>query len=293
MTSESFDPFAGLADEDALSPRDRGIALLRDAKRGYVPLRKILVQRPNTEADRAAVLARFVRERQERALDALLLMHALQPILSGSPLPLATWAALMSTRNVCTTSAASKAFTTLVDWKLAVRTPNGRRPILEPLHEDGTGAAWTRPGQDDEEGPGYFALPHSYWTTGIADQLTLPGKALLLIILAETQDPKHPTFNMAVERAPSWYGISERTAERGYAQLSKLGLLRTKIQKVADPRHPAGRREVYHRALGTPFGTDDRMRLQRAAVAAVKKQSASTAGEETVVAAATTVSEGG
>ena len=38
---------------------------------------------------------------------------------------------------------------------------------------------------------------------------------MLLLSLAETQDPKRPSFAMAYERASEWYGVSERTAERG------------------------------------------------------------------------------
>ena len=278
---QPFDPFAGIADEDPPAPRARLSALLGDAKRGYVPLRKTFVQRPNGETTRASVLSILVHERQERSLDALLLLHALQPVLDGSPMELGTWAALLSTKHPWTTNAVSKAFSELVNRELVERTYNGRRPIFEPLLEDGSGERWTRPGQVEEDGPGYFALPYAYWTEGIVDELTLPGKAMLMIMLAETQDPKHPTFNMAVERAPDWYGISGRTAERGYSQLSRSGLLLVKIQKVADARHPAGRREVYHRALATPFGTDDRMRLQRRAVKAVRRQNATASSANT------------
>jgi hypothetical protein len=267
------DPFGAISDEPALAPRARVSALLSDARRGYAPLRKVFVQRPNTEEVRASVLSELVHDRQERALDAFLLLHALQPVLAGTPLALGTWAALLSTKNSCTTNGASKAFSALVDRKLVKRTANGRRPIFEPLLEDGSGGSWTRPGQLEEEGPGYFTLPYAYWTRGIVDKLTLPGKAMLLIMLAETQNPKTPTFSMAVERAQSWYGISERTAERGYSQLSQAGLLLVKVQKVADARHPAGRREVYHRALASPFATAARMRLQRDAVKGAKQRS--------------------
>jgi hypothetical protein len=41
---------------------------------------------------------------------------------------------------------------------------------------------------------------------------------MLLIMLAETQALTKTAFNMPVERAQEWYGISERTAERGYGE---------------------------------------------------------------------------
>lgn len=124
----------------------------------------------------------------------------------------------------------------------------------------------------EEEGPGFFTLPHEYWTDGYCDRLTLPGKAMLLILLAETQNPKTPAFRMAAARAPQWYGMSERTAERGYTELSREGVLLVKRVKVADPRHPAGRRDDYWRALAHPFSTPDRARLQKAATTAARQQ---------------------
>lgn len=282
-----FDPFADLIDEPDPGPAAARDQLLDQARRGYVPLRKILVQRPSTETERAAAIATIVRGRHHRPLDALLLVHALQPILPGSPLDLRTWARLLSTRTPCTAAAASRAFETLEELHLIRRSGTDRTPIVEPLHEDASRKPWTKAGLVKEQGPGYLTLPHAYWAGGYADQLTLPGKAMLLIILAETQDPKKPRFAMPVERAKDWYGLSERTAERGYGELSKAKLLLVHRTKVADVRHPAGRRDVYWRALASPFGTDDRARLQAAAKTAVdKRTSAATRSEQDSAAAA-------
>jgi hypothetical protein len=205
-------------------------------------------------------------------LDALLLLHALQPVLPGSPLTLGVWANLLSTRTKCTKSAASKAFLELEELGLARRDTVGRTFVIEPLREDQSGEAWTRPGVTEEEGPGFFTLPHEYWTGGYCDRLALPGKAMLLILLAETQNPKTPAFRMAAARAPQWYGLSERTAERGYTELSRENLLLVKRVKVADPRHPAGRRDDYWRALAHPFSPPDRARLQKVATTAARQQ---------------------
>jgi hypothetical protein len=174
-------------------------------------------------------------------------------------------------RVPCTSTAASKAFDALVNLKLAERQNSGRKVILTPLLEDGSGRAWSRPGQDRTDiGPGYFTIPYDYWTSGLVDQLGLPGKAMLLIMLAETT--QHRTFAMAVERAPQWYGISERTAERGYQQLNQAKVLLQRRQVVVDPRSPTGLRAVWHRALDDPYNTDARAKLQRKTRRAVRNQ---------------------
>jgi hypothetical protein len=276
----SDDPFADIGpDAPPATPLETVAGLLKAAKRGYVPLRKVFVQKERTEKERAAKLAELVHGRHHRPLDALLFLHALEPILGDEPLSIRTWARLLSTKTRCSPNAASKAFDILADLDLVSRTQERHTPVLRPLHE-GTGGAWSRPGgeDDNEGGPGYFTLPHDYWTSGYADRLTLPGKAMLLIVLAETQKPTTRTFAMPVSQAQAWYGISERTAERGYRELENAGVLLTKIQKVPDPRHPAGRRAVYHRALASPFSTFDRANLQNQAQLAARKNGSTAEG---------------
>ena len=148
------------------------------------------------------------------------------------------------------------------------REGTGHSPTLRLLLEDGTNKPWFKPGSAPESGPGYFVLPHDYWTSGFYSSLTMPGKAMLLVTLAETQNPKNPSFKMAYERAKEWYGLSERTAERGFGQLSRSGLLLTKVQKVADRNHPAGRRDEVWRALSAPFSTAHRQAIQAASATA-------------------------
>jgi hypothetical protein len=281
------DPFAGIDDEPDPGPAGTLAGLLGTALRGFVPLRKVFVQKPNTNADRASVLAALVHGRHQRPLDALLLLHALHPILSGSPLTLGTWARILSTRTRCTPAGVTKAFDTLADLRLVERVRGGSVPVILPLLEDGSGTSWTRPGLTGDAGPGYLTLPHEYWTSGYADQLTVPGKAMLLIMLAETQDPKKTAFSMPVERAHEWYGISERTAERGYGELHKAGVLLVKKTKVADPRHPAGRRDVFWRALSSPFSTDHRTLLRQNAIAAHKGRGATATTDQAETVSAT------
>lgn len=284
------DVFAGLTDQNPARGLEARKALLRNAKRGFCKLRKIFVQRPDTEPVRASVLADLVRGRQEKALDALLLLLALEPILA-EPLRLATWASLLSSdQDRCTSTRTARAFEALVERNLVTGATRGRYLEVHPLLEDGSGRPWDSPGRNQNTiGKGYFTIPDAYWTSGLADRLSMPGKAMFLIMLSETTTK--PTFSMAVQRAPGWYGISERTAERGYQQLRSQctpnggQLLREHCQLISDARSPTGLREVWHRALADPFSKDARRRLQRASARATvrhaDKKAASTVTNDT------------
>ncbi|MCP2283703.1 hypothetical protein APR04_002611 [Promicromonospora umidemergens] len=262
-----LDPFAGLEDlptSDTTHTRDD---LFRSAKRGFVRIRKDFVQRE--AKPRPSVLAELVTGRKELALDLLLTVHALQPVLPGSPLPIRTWARLLgqdvSERSVRSAMAALE--------QMGLLKVGGRRgtPEFVLKRENGDGEAWNPEPVDDPaaRGKGFFTIPFAYWTAGTIDELSLPGKAMLLVILRDTQDPKGKlTFVMANERAQEFYGFSERTAERGYLELRKAGLLKERTVLVPSARHPLGRREEYHRALASPYSTAHREALRKAAKAA-------------------------
>ena len=74
------------------------------------------------------MLGTLVTNRLHRPFDLLVLAHALQLVLPGSPLELRTWARLLSTRSVCTPAAASRAFGTLEDLNLLRRSGDGPHP---------------------------------------------------------------------------------------------------------------------------------------------------------------------
>ncbi|MGL3807910.1 hypothetical protein ACSYDW_17675 [Paeniglutamicibacter sp. R2-26] len=255
------DPFADIEDQPKMDTLGTRLKLFTDAKRGYVRIRKDFVQRESEP--RASVLADFVHGRKERALDLFLTIHALQPILEDTPLPIATWARLLdSTDRPCTTRAISSALRSLQTMKLLKFEGPKTTPVITLYRENADETLWTKEWQEgkaNNDGRGFFTIPFDYWTDGTIDELRLPGKAMLLILLKETQDPNGPlTFTMPVQRASSWYGISERTAERGYLELAKLGLIAQRVQKIPDARHPAGRREVHHRAPIGSYSTDYR-----------------------------------
>lgn len=263
--------FAGLEDEQPATGTEIRKELLGNARRGFAPIRKVFVQRPNTEAVRASVLSQLVKNRQHRPLKTLLLLHALEPVLDD-PLPLATWAKLLDAPTLrCTSAQASSAINALVRKKLATRTEQGQYVVVKPLLEDGSGKTYIRPGSlGSNVGRGYFTIPHQFWTDGLVDKLSLPGTAMFLIMLEETT--QKATFAMAVERASDWYGISERTAERGYSELSRLEVLAVHKQLVKTSRSPTGLRAIYHRALTGPYSTKARADLQQSTGKAARRR---------------------
>jgi len=264
-----WDPFEGLEDEAAPDAAYTREALLGAAKRGYVRIRKDFVQR--YEKPRASVLADLVTGRKERALDLLLTIHALQPILGGEALPIQTWALLLG--DEVTPRAANTALKTLQEMNLLEISGKRGTPTITLKRENGDGEPWTNepPSDPAVRGRGFFALPFKYWTDGTIDQLSLPGKAMLLVILRDTQDPNGKrTFVMAHERAQEFYGFSERTAERGYYELRRQNLLVERSRLVREPKHPLGQREEWHRALVYPYSTDNREALRVAAAAAAR-----------------------
>lgn len=270
-TTETKNPLDGIHDLPAITTESNRAELFADAKRGFVRLRKDFAQK--TDKPRGdTILAKLVHEHKERPLDLLLTIHALQPILEGSPLPMGVWARLLG----CTERTVRTSLRYLEDIKLLEIQGKTSSPEIVLLKENGDKTPWTDTQDRSDGNRGFFTLPFEYWTEGTIDTLKLAGKAVMLIILKETQDPnaKRMTFVMALERAQEWYGISERTAERGLLQLRKAGLLNEKCQLVPDARHPLGRREEWHRVLNHPYSTANRETLRAAAKAATERLSA-------------------
>src|SRR5690554_1013430 len=114
MVMDEEDPLAGIEDEAASTARDVRDHYLSRAKRGYGVIGRDLVQRRKGQTPRAALLAEFVTKRRGSALEALLMLHSLEPVLrDGNALPMKTWAALIDPSGVLTPNGASKVFQTL------------------------------------------------------------------------------------------------------------------------------------------------------------------------------------
>lgn len=252
-------PFEDILDEAAPSPLEERTNLLGDTNRAYAKMRKVGIQQARASATRPAMLPKLVNA--GAALELWLLILALEPVLAESdPLPIELWARLIGSSE----SAVARGLSTLERLRLIVRRPSGRRVYIRPLMEDGSGADYIRPGSlQGEGGPGFFTIPHLYWDNGYADRLKIPGKMALLIGLSETT--KDPTWDVPTTRADEWYGISERTLERGYTELSKENLLLVHRQQVRAKRSATGVTYVYHRALTGSFSRDERHAAQEAA----------------------------
>ncbi|MFD7022506.1 hypothetical protein [Promicromonospora sukumoe] len=278
-SSSERDVFAHINDEIVTNAGLRA-ERLGEAKRGFAPIRKVFVQRPKTEARRPSILGTMVNKRMRLPLRTLLLVYALEPLLADARWPLAIWARLIAgTGPVPSIEAVSNAFTALQNLKLITRTNVGKAVVVRPLLEDGSGADYTRPtAKGAAVGPGYLTVPHEYWNSGLADQLKLPGTAMFLVALHETT--REATYQISLEQMQGWYGISERTAERGYLELGEPangGILMTKTQWVRDPkmRQTNGLRPAVHRALKSPYSQAAREELQAKSSAAARAAAAS------------------
>lgn len=273
-------PLAEIEDLPKSSPESTREELFAAAKRGFVRIRKDFVQKPDKPRG-DTVLSSLVRGHKERPLDLLLTIHALQPILDGSPLPIGAWARLLR----CSDRTVRTALGYLEEKGLLEISGKSSLPEIALLRENGDGSPWVDAPDRSDGNRGFFTLPFDYWTDGTIDDLSLPGKAMLLIILKETQDPnaKRKTFVMALERAKDWYGISERTAERGLLELRRAGLLLEKSRLIPDARHPLGQRQEWHRVLTDPYGTAHREALRKVARSAAEKVTAVTTPPEGTV----------
>lgn len=131
------------------------------------------------------------------------------------------------------------------------------------LREDGSGEPWIHPGEAaGRDRIGYFSIPRAYWLRGYANALSLPGKAMLMVLLSETNDLKSTTVTYSHARFAEYFGISESTVKRGLNNLREFGLLGERWEKQPAARSPKGYRQVGHYWLLNPFSTQSRDRAR-------------------------------
>lgn len=245
-------PAAGASD-----PVESRRELLLRARRRLTPVRRTAIQLPRgTDGPRIGRLLRLARENQHLAFDLELLYLALQPITTdGDSLPNGSWAWLLSGAGKTRMAPAiSRAWKVLRQHELIATT--GPATLLR---EDGSGKVWAHPGDvDARDSIGYFSIPRSYWLRGYCDALTLPGKAMLMILLSETNDLTTPTVTHSHARFAQYFEISESTVKRGLNDLRACSLLGERWEKLPAARSPQGYRQVGHYWLQSPFGTKSR-----------------------------------
>jgi hypothetical protein len=234
------------ASELAATPDETLADLLDRSNRTSVPIRRTFLKATDGSP---GPLAAFVSGRRGLALDLYLLLHA---GASGGEWdvrqPARSWARMLALpQNNASETTVSRNWTWLEKQKLirSQRAHRVRKLIL--LREDGSGREFTRANGKEERG--FFKLPYAYFTRRYHQQLQLPGKATLLICLAQ-----HATFTLPSEPASAWYGISADTLERGLQELRDLKLIMSWSTSKKAPRTRFGYTTVANYALLAPFG---------------------------------------
>lgn len=232
-------------------------ALIDRTNRVFTPLAKSFIQNPDRGAtDRRSSLATFVNNGDQRGLLAFLMTHT--AISSGhkgwdTTLHLAVWARAFGTTQHATPasakSAASKILSRLEERHLIERQQSGRpkRVKVTLLAPDGSGEPYTRP-RGENSATRFIRLSHRFWTDGWDEELSLAATAMLLVALHEK-----PSFALATEHMPQWYGWSADTAERGLRELKDKNLLTVTQRSRKEPLSPTGRSIFNEYALRAPF----------------------------------------
>jgi len=190
--------------------------LLDRTHRSSVPIRRSFLQLPDR---RPGPLAAFVAGRRALGLDLWTLLHAVAAKEDWDvAAPAMVWARAL---GLSATAASETTISRNWDWleeRRLVRSERERRMRkVFLLREDGSGRSFERPSGKER---GFFRLPYAYFRQGWNRELKLPGKATLLVCLAQK-----PIFSLRTEHAAGWYGISADTLQRGLDELRDLGLL--------------------------------------------------------------------
>lgn len=185
------------------------------------------MQQGSRRAPRPGPLAQLVRAGAHRTLQQYLLLLALA---TAKPYEVrraaAVWhraLALPETANP--SSVISKSWRRLADLELVEVRRAGRLSAPRLLREDGTGTPYVPP--DGSEQNRYFDLPFEYWLGPDPwyRKLTMPETAMLLVALSLEEE-----FVLPVAKAPTWYGISKDTAQRGLRGLYQHDILDRRLE---------------------------------------------------------------
>lgn len=235
-----------MLDENAATSEETLWDLLQRTRRKSIPIRRAFLQQPG-RCKRPGPLAAFVQSRRPVALDLWLLLHA----GAASPpwdvrQPAMSWGRMLEMPQTASTETTiSRNWSWLETHKLVRTERDHRVRKVYLLMEDGSGRAFERA---TGQAHGFFKLPYEYFSQRWHRELKMPGKATLLICLAQA-----PTFTLPTEHAAHWYGISADSLQRGLDELRKLELLKVWSRAKKAPRARFGVTMENHYALQGPF----------------------------------------
>lgn len=275
------------------TPESTRVELLAGQARGYTQVRNLLVQLPDPtpEGERASLLARAVTQRRRRELLLYLLLLGARPVVEytqdlvepawkRAPLPSDVWMRALTVPGKLewSYSALSRAWKNLEEMGLITSRREKRSKWVSPCREDGTGVDYEKPGGRSGRENHYFVLPDTFWHSGLFAELSLPGLAMLLFFLKETN--KRPTVEIPTERIEEWYGISRRSAQNGIDELRDNALLLVNTTRVAAPLSAVGYtyRNVYQ--LREEYSHASREALRKEAAGAISNRLAANAAAD-------------
>lgn len=184
-------------------------------RRTGTPVRRSFVQGGTRHDPKPGPLSAFVSSHDRYGLDLFLLTLTLATKEPYHVIYAAGWWARAI--GVSDETRISKAWKRLEDRKLVAREREGRVVVVMPLLDDGSGRPYKRPAL---KGESYGRLSPAYWEDGYFKDLKLPGKAMLLVALAQPG-----MFTLPSERAKQWYGMSADFVEDGFAELRHKRIL--------------------------------------------------------------------
>lgn len=143
----------------------------------------------------------------------------------------------------------SEALKRLAREKLIVlESRPGRAPIIGLLDESGDGTLYAPPRGSKDPAKRWVKVPTALWQNDAFHQLTTPGLAMLLAILAEAATPTSEVW-WSVDRFQRRIGLTPATRARGTKQLVDGGFLhvhRTSLGSSTQARFaPEHSRNVY------------------------------------------------
>ncbi|ABH00647.1 hypothetical protein RHA1_ro10458 (plasmid) [Rhodococcus jostii RHA1] len=268
QVTDPADPADAANEASDATPESTRAKMLRFEARGFTPIRHTFVQQPLSAKVRKAKLGEIVTARQGRELNAylLLLVNHARLTKEDHPWPAGAWARALSSSAGAPlpNSAVSRIWKNLGDLELIDRSRKWRRAHVLPRDESGK-RKYARPRPDMATGEKkeqeiYFILPAAFWTDGWHENLTLPGRAVLLILLHETSG-RDETY-LPYEQADNWYGISAKTAQRGIHELMDHKLITVRSQRVAAEFSATGWADRRYFTLTGPFSRAARTELQ-------------------------------